>query len=165
MEAMNFINRIYFILKNIFLLFIVVLIASCGNSGFIVSKQVLDPFSMYSYQPLSLPPVYYLSSQEIADERRFIKEGQSRVQSLLFENQISDSLLPKKNKKTTLTNSDEKFLLLANANQDLSKVREKLDEESLGITYKDKNFINKIFLEYKGEALDDKFSEYKKYNR
>ena len=156
-------TKLRFFVKNISLLFVIALITACSNSGFIVSKKVLDPFTVYSYQPLSMPPIYYLSSQEIADERRFIKEGQNRVQSLLFEAQMGDSLSPKR-KRTNLNSSDEKFLDLANANQDLSPVREKLDEESLGVTYKDPSFIDKIFSNYKGEAIDDKLSEYKKYN-
>lgn len=156
---MNFIKKLHFSAKSVILLAMLIIVASCSNSGFIVSKKVLDPFTVYSYQPLSLPPIYYLSSQEIADERRFIKEGQKRVQSLLFDAKIGNV------KKPNLDNSDAKFLVLANANQDLSPIRKNLDEESLGITYKEASFIDKIFSKYKGEALDDKLSEYKKYNR
>ena len=81
------------------------------------------------------------------------------MQSLLFDAKIGNV------KKPNLDNSDAKFLALANANQDLSPIRKNLDEESLGITYKEASFIDKIFSKYKGEALDDKLSEYKKYNR
>ncbi|MCL2566566.1 MAG: DUF3035 domain-containing protein [Alphaproteobacteria bacterium] len=156
-------------MKNTFKIYLIggclLALQACTQSGFIVTKKALDPFTMYSYQPLSMPPIYYLSSQEIADERRFIKEGQNRVQSLLFENNMSDSLSPQRKKSIQLSQGDEKFLALAGANQDLSQVRQKLDEESLGLTYRSPSFIERIFSNHQGEALDNKLSEYKKYNR
>ncbi len=151
-------------MKNkVILLLILVLIAGCDKKTFLVTKDVLDPFTVYSHNPLSLPPIYYLSSQEVADERRFIKEGEKRVQSLLFESQMQ-VVLPSKKTSVTFKSTDEEFLKLAQADKDLSTIRDKLDEESLGLVSKDSNFIKRIFSDYKGEGLDDKLSEYKKYN-
>ncbi|MDR0484836.1 MAG: DUF3035 domain-containing protein [Alphaproteobacteria bacterium] len=161
---MYFIKKLYSSSKIFVGMMAILALQSCTQSGYIVTKKALDPFTVYSYQPLSMPPIYYLSSQEISDERRFIKEGQDRVQSLLFESNMG-SLSPQRKRKIDLSKSDEKFLALADANQDLSQVRKMLDEESLGLTYKDPSFIERLFSDHKGEALDNKLSEYKKYNR
>ena len=74
-------------IKKILLLGLLTIISSCGNKQyFVVNKYSLDPFTIYNYPSLSLPPLYYLSSQEIADERRFLRKTNQEVKSLLYGN-------------------------------------------------------------------------------
>ncbi|MFL1781382.1 hypothetical protein ABSA28_01105 [Candidatus Hepatincolaceae symbiont of Richtersius coronifer] len=155
-------NKPFFL--KVSLLLGLILLAGCSSSqSFNVNKKTLDPFTIYTYPPLALPPIYYLSSKDLADERRFLRLNQEKVQNLLGYK------VPAKSKASAnlnvLSEADKRFLQLANADKDLSFIKDKVDEETLGIIKKEQSFINKIFAGYKGEALDAKLTEYVKYNK
>ena len=154
-------------LLKIFSIFVVfAIISSCSKNSFVVNKPVLDPFTIYSYPTLALPPLYYLSSQEIADERRFIRRQNENVQSILLGNPM---LLNKDNNlsssRANLTEGDKKLLSLAGADKDFVNIRETVNTESVGIIKKNDNFIASIFSNNSKDKLDDRLAQYVKYNK
>jgi hypothetical protein len=156
-------------LKKIFIIGSWLFLFSCSSSQtFVSDKKTLDPFTIYSYQTLALPPIYYLSATEIADERRFVKNSSREIEEMFFGRNIGK--LDAKNNENIASNSktfggEEKLLILTNADKDFKNLREKIDEESLSIVIKEASFINKIFANYDGEALNDKLSQYSKYKK
>lgn len=149
--------------KKIFIILIGFFIVGCSsNQTFVSSKQTFDPFTIYSYQTLALPPIYYLSATEIADERRFSKNSSKEVEELFFGKNIGKRI--EYNNKN-VSSGEAKLLILANADKDFSNLRAKIDEESLSIVIKEASFIDKIFSNFQGEALDGKLSEYTKYKK
>jgi hypothetical protein len=157
-------------IKLFFMMCLLALIASCSSKNtFVINKDTIDPFTIYSYPSLAVPPVYYLSAQEIIDERRFASKNRQFVQSLLFGNKI-DTSMDASYKKTdafnprSVSQGELKFLEMAEANKSFGDIRDQVDKETLGIIKEKPGFIRKIFSSNKGEALDDSFAEYKKYN-
>lgn len=156
-------------IRNILIVYALLFIYGCSSSQtFVANKATLDPFSIYSYQTLSLPPIYFLSAKEMQDERRFAKESSRAIEDLFFNRNVGllsnqeDS--PSSNYGKNMTSGDMKILDLTNANKDYANIREKINEESLYEVVKEPNFIEKLFKDYNGEALDDQFAEYQEYN-
>ena len=152
--------------KVCFIFLMLIIISSCSKNSFVVNKPVLDPFTIYSYPTLALPPLYYLSSQEIADERRFIRKQHENVKSVLLGNPM---LLNKDNKldraESNLTEADKKLLSLAGADKDFVNIREIVNTESVGIIKKNDNFISSIFSNNSKDSLDDRLAQYVKHNK
>jgi len=151
------------LLGRIFACFLLLLLSACShNKNFYLNKKTYDPFTIYRYPSLSLPPIYYLSSQEIIDERRYIKDNQNVVQDSLFN--LNVSIANSMKYSSDMTAGDKQLLVLARANRDFSGVRAKIDEETQGKVIKDKSLVKRIYYDNQGEGLDDKLSEYFKYN-
>ena len=142
------------------------IISSCAKNSFVVNKPVLDPFTIYSYPTLALPPLYYLSSQAIADERTFVRKQNENVKSILLRNPM---LLNKDNNvsgaRSNLTEGDKKLLSLAGADKDFVNIRETINTESVGIIKKNDNFISSIFSNNSKDKLDDRLAQYVKHNK
>ena len=159
--------------KKFILLFLFIFLVSCSSrQAFVANKSTLDPFSIYSYQTLALPPIYYLSAKEISDDRRFTKDASREIENLFFSRNIgynysdnNDSAFNPKKIKDKLSLGEQKLLELAGANKDFKNIKEKINQESLFLVIKDPTFIEKLFSDYHGEALDDKFREYSIYNK
>ncbi len=147
------------------------LVACSSRQTFVANKSTLDPFSIYSYQTLSLPPIYYLSAQEISDDRRFTKNASREIENLFFSRNIGsnysieENSLSSKMLKNQLSSGEIKLLQLAGANKDFKNIKEKINQESLFLVIKEPTFIQKLFSDYTGEALDDKFREYSMHNK
>ena len=154
------------LLKICFICLGLAIISSCAKNSFVVNKPVLDPFTIYSYPTLALPPLYYLSSQEIADERRFVRKQNENVKSILLGNPM---LLNKDNNvsgaRSNLTEGDKKLLSLAGADKDFVNIRETINTESVGIIKKNDNFISSIFSNNSKDKLDDRLAQYVKHNK
>lgn len=150
-------------LGRIFTLLLLLLLCACShNKNFYLNKATYDPFTIYRYPSLSLPPIYYLTSQEIIDERRYIKDNQNVVKDSLFN--LNVSIANSAKYSSDITEGDKQLLVMAKANRDFKGVRTKIDEETQGTTEKDRDLVDKILAINKEEGLDDRLSEYFKYN-
>lgn len=125
-----------FKLTVLFLLLVVA--TACSSKTFNVNKKELDPFTINVQQPLALPPVYYLSVPEIANERRVLRNNNKTVSELLFANQTNSTV-------TGLNSQDQAFLNLAVTNKANPQIKQILDKEALAEVKKSNSFINKIF--------------------
>jgi hypothetical protein len=158
--------------KKIFMLFLCFFLIACSSrQTFVANKATLDPFSIYAYQTLALPPIYYLSAKEISDDRRFTKDASREIENLFFSRNIGSKystesdVAKTKNFESNFSLGEKKLLELSGANKDFKNIKEKINQESLFVVIKEPTFIKKLFSDYHGEALDDKFSEYSIYNK
>ncbi len=147
--------------KLIYLLLAITLVgcSTTNKQTFNTSKTSYDPFSIKNNQSLVLPPVYYLTAEEIHSERKNMQNQSDRVKAILFGETTRYIASSKVN---NLDAADLKFLKLTKSDSDKSSVRKKLDFEYNNLVAKDQKFIKKV--SSKDEELHDKLSEYIKVN-
>ncbi len=152
--------------KNLFALVVVLFIVSCSNKPFVVNKKMIDPTSVNPNPQLALPPVYYLSEEQIADERRIIRQNKKKVSQFLLGTYVENDATKVRPEDTAkLTAGDLKILELTKANNSKEDIRTTLNQETLNEVQKNSGFIKKIFAAKSINALDSAKAEYLRLNK
>lgn len=144
----------------IFLIFIFILQSCSSKQGFSTDKEIINPLTIYSYPNLALPPIYYISSKEIMDRRKYFLNKQKDI-----NNSISIGMFGSNIENNNLAPSDIQFLKAASSYNNYTFIRDTLNQESLYLIKKNDNFIKKIFSNDKGEALENGVTQYKNINQ
>jgi hypothetical protein len=152
--------------KNLFMLVVCFFIIACSNKPFVVNKKMIDPTSVNPNPQLALPPVYYLSEEQIADERRIIRQNNKKVSQFFLGSYVENDLSKVRVDDTSkLTAGDLQILELTKAMNSKQDIRDTLNQETLNEIEKNSGFIKKIFAGKSVNALDNVRAEYLKLNK
>ncbi len=152
--------------KNLLLIAVLFITVACSSKTFVVNKNMIDPVSINPNPQLALPPVYYLSNEEITDERRIIRQNRRKVSQFLLGTYVeTEAKQESLDTSSRLTEGDRQLLNLTKANNSKSNIRETLNKETSNEVEKSSGFVSKIFAKKSVNALNSNVAEYLKLNK